>query len=100
MVDINPCVEGLDVLAIDIQDIEVCSYTCLGCLRDVMETCFKNGVEVVVLDRPNPLSGLKVTGSIVDCNMRSYVALFPILYVSVPDDWLTNQVQSRRKSVG
>ena len=31
-------------------------------MRYAMEACFENGVEVVILDRPNPLGGLKVDG--------------------------------------
>jgi uncharacterized protein YbbC (DUF1343 family) len=46
-----------------------------------MEACFENGVEVVVLDRPNPLGGLKVDGPPLDRQWRSYVGAFHVPYV-------------------
>ncbi|MDP4879059.1 MAG: DUF1343 domain-containing protein, partial [Opitutales bacterium] len=65
--------EGLDALVIDLQDLGVRSYTYVSCMRYAMEACFENGVEVVVLDRPNPLGGLKVDGPPLDREWRSYV---------------------------
>ncbi|MEC7609711.1 MAG: DUF1343 domain-containing protein, partial [Verrucomicrobiota bacterium] len=64
---------GLDALVIDLQDIGVRSYTYVSCMLRAMESCFKNGVEVIVLDRPNPLGGLKVDGPLLDKKLRSYV---------------------------
>ena len=43
---------GLDCLVIDLQDVGVRCYTYISCMRYVMEACFEEGVEVVVLDRP------------------------------------------------
>ena len=57
---------GLDALVIDLQDIGVRSYTFNVTMRDALEACFERGVEVVVLDRPNPLGGLKVDGPLLD----------------------------------
>lgn len=73
--------KGMDVLVVDLQDIGVRSYTYIGCLRYVMEACFENGVEVMILDRPNPLGGLKVDGPLVDKDLLSYVGPFPTPYV-------------------
>ena len=72
---------GLDALVIDLQDIGVRSYTYVSCMRYAMEACFENGVEVVVLDRPNPLGGLKVEGPPLDRQWRSYVGAFHVPYV-------------------
>lgn len=72
---------GLDVMVIDLQDIGVRSYTYVSCMRLAMEACFRNGVEVVVLDRPNPLGGLKVDGPIMEKQLRSYVGAFMVPYV-------------------
>ena len=72
---------GLDALVIDLQDIGVRSYTYVSCMRYAMEACFENGVEVVVLDRPNPLGGLKVDGPPLDRQWRSYVGAFHVPYV-------------------
>ena len=52
--------KALDAVVIDLQDIGSRSYTYISWMRYTMEACFENGVEVIVLDRPNPLGGLKV----------------------------------------
>ena len=41
----------------------------------------ENGVEVVILDRLNPLGGLKVDGPLLDREWRSYVGAFQVPYV-------------------
>lgn len=69
--------KGLDALVIDLQDIGVRSYTFNVVLRYAMEACFQNGVEVIVLDRPNPLGGLKVDGPPLDPENMSGVGAFP-----------------------
>lgn len=71
----------IDVLVIDLQDIGVRSYTYVSAMRYAMEACFEAGVEVVVLDRPNPLGGLKVDGPMLDQGLESYVGSFPVPYV-------------------
>lgn len=72
---------GLDALVIDLQDIGVRSYTYVSCMRYAMEACFENGVEVVILDRPNPLGGLKADGPPLNDRWRSYVGAFNVPYV-------------------
>ena len=54
--------EGIDVMVYDIQDVGTRSYTFISSLGLVMRACAKKGIEVMVLDRPNPLGGLKVEG--------------------------------------
>lgn len=73
--------KGIDALVIDLQDIGSRSYTFISCLRWTMEACFENGVEVIVLDRPNPLGGLKVDGPSLDPEWVSYVGAFRVPYV-------------------
>jgi uncharacterized protein YbbC (DUF1343 family) len=78
----NPAMlAGLDALVIDLQDVGVRSYTYVSCMRYAMEACFEMGVEVVILDRPNPLGGLKVDGPPLDREWRSYVGAFHVPYV-------------------
>lgn len=72
---------GLDALVVDLQDVGSRSYTYISCMRYAMEACFENGVEVIVLDRPNPLGGLKVDGPPLDAQWSSYVGAFPVPYV-------------------
>ncbi len=71
----------IDVMVIDLQDIGSRSYTFISAMREALEACFNAGVEVIVLDRPNPLGGRKVDGPNVDPAWRSYVGAFPIPYV-------------------
>ena len=71
----------IDSLVVDLQDVGVRCYTYISCMRYVMEACFAAGVEVVVLDRPNPLGGLKVAGPSMDQECMSYVGAFQIPFV-------------------
>lgn len=74
--------KNIDVMVYDIQDIGCRSYTFISTLGKVMEACAENGVELVVLDRPNPLGGNKVEGPAkVDADCRSFVSRFDIPYV-------------------
>jgi uncharacterized protein YbbC (DUF1343 family) len=72
---------GIDVLVVDLQDVGARSYTYVSCMRYAMEACFEQNVEVVVLDRPNPLGGLKVSGPPLEARWMSYVGAFPVPYV-------------------
>ena len=72
---------GLDALVIDLQDLGVRSYTFISCMRLAIEACFENNVEVVVLDRPNPIGGLKVDGPPMENRWMSYVGAYRIPYV-------------------
>lgn len=69
----------LDVLVYDIQDIGCRSYTFATTLFYVMEEAAKAGIEVVVLDRPNPMGGKFFDGPMLDASARSFVG-----YVNVP----------------
>ncbi|MDP0501096.1 MAG: DUF1343 domain-containing protein [Verrucomicrobiota bacterium JB022] len=73
--------DRIDVMVIDLQDLGVRSYTYVSAMRYTMEACFEAGTEVVVLDRPNPLGGLKVDGPMLDKGLESYVGAFPVPYV-------------------
>jgi uncharacterized protein YbbC (DUF1343 family) len=72
---------GIDALVIDLQDIGSRGYTFVSAMKTCMEGCFENGVEVIVLDRPNPLGGLKVDGPMLDPQWTSYVGEFRVPYV-------------------
>ncbi|MBT3667142.1 MAG: DUF1343 domain-containing protein [Opitutae bacterium] len=71
----------IDSLVIDLQDVGVRCYTYISCMRYAMEACFEGGVEVVVLDRPNPLGGMKVAGPPMDEACMSYVGAFQVPFV-------------------
>lgn len=71
----------VDAVVIDLQDIGVRSYTYLSTMIEVMEACAQIGRAVFVLDRPNPLGGVLVDGSVLDDSVRSFVGRLPIPYV-------------------
>lgn len=72
---------GLDALVYDIQDIGARSYTYISTMGLAMEACAENNLELIVLDRPNPIGGLKIEGGLVDNDFISFVSQFPIPYV-------------------
>lgn len=73
--------EGIDVMVYDIQDVGARSYTFISTLGLVMEACAAKGIEVVVLDRPNPLGGNKIEGCLVEQPFNSFVSQYRIPYV-------------------
>lgn len=73
--------EGIDVMVYDIQDVGVRSYTFISTLGLVMEACAEKDIEVMVLDRPNPLGGNKIEGCYVESDFFSFVSQYEIPYV-------------------
>lgn len=73
--------QGVDVVVYDIQDVGCRSYTFISSLGLMMEACAEQGIEVMVLDRPNPLGGLKVEGCLVESGCYSFISQFHIPYV-------------------
>jgi uncharacterized protein YbbC (DUF1343 family) len=75
--------KDIDALVIDLQDIGTRSYTFAAAMRWAMEGCFENNIEVIVLDRPNPLGGLKADGPPLDAQWArvNYVGAFRVPYV-------------------
>lgn len=72
---------NVDVLVYDIQDIGVRSYTYISTLGLAMESAAENNIEIIVLDRPNPLGGLRVEGNVVEDGFVSFVSRYKIPYV-------------------
>jgi uncharacterized protein YbbC (DUF1343 family) len=58
--------EGIDTLVYDIQDIGTRFYTYIATLGYAMEEAGRHGIRVVVLDRPNPITGTRVFGPLND----------------------------------
>ena len=70
--------EGLDALVFDIQDAGVRFYTYITTLGYAMEAAARKGIAVFVLDRPNPINGFSVEGPVLDTDLTSFVAYFPM----------------------
>lgn len=73
--------KGVDIMVYDIQDVGSRSYTFISTLGLVMRSCAELGIPVVVLDRPNPLGGLKVEGPLVREGFNSFVGQYRIPYI-------------------
>lgn len=72
---------GIDALVYDIQDIGSRSFTFISTMGLAMEAAAENGIELIVLDRPNPLGGLHVEGNVVEDDCVSFVSQFRIPYI-------------------
>jgi uncharacterized protein YbbC (DUF1343 family) len=66
---------GLDALVVDLQDIGSRYYTFVWTAVLCARACAEAGVELVVLDRPNPLDGVTVEGAPQLPGLRSFVGL-------------------------
>ncbi len=64
---------GVDLLVFDIQDIGCRFYTYISTMGLAMEAAAESGKEFVVLDRPNPIGGLRVAGPLLDRGKESFV---------------------------
>lgn len=73
--------KDIDVLVYDIQDIGCRSFTYISTMGLAMEAAAENNIEFVVLDRPNPLGGLKVEGNLAEEGYISFVSQYPIPYL-------------------
>lgn len=73
--------KGIDVVVYDIQDVGTRSYTFISTLGLMMSSCAKLGIEVMVLDRPNPLGGEKVEGPYPREGFYSFVGQYRIPYI-------------------
>ena len=65
--------KGLDALVYDIQDAGVRFYTYETTMAYAMEAAAKAGIEFIVLDRPNPITGTRVEGPLMDAANTSFV---------------------------
>jgi uncharacterized protein YbbC (DUF1343 family) len=70
--------EGVDVLLFDIQDVGTRFYTYIYTMAYAMEAAAENDIQFVVLDRPNPISGEKVEGPVLNPEYSSFVGKYPI----------------------
>jgi uncharacterized protein YbbC (DUF1343 family)/CubicO group peptidase (beta-lactamase class C family) len=65
--------KNLDAVVYDIQDAGVPFYTYETVLGYFLEACAKAGKELIVLDRPNPITGIFLQGPVLDATKSTYV---------------------------
>jgi uncharacterized protein YbbC (DUF1343 family) len=70
--------EGIDTLVIDLQEVGSRYYTFNWTTALCLKACAEFGVEVMVLDRPNPIGGTHVEGTVLTTPYASFVGLHPL----------------------
>jgi len=68
---------NIDALVYDIQDVGVRFYTFETTMAFAMEAAAKAGIPYYVLDRPNPINGVRVEGPLMDAANKSFVGYMP-----------------------
>ena len=68
----------VDVLFFDLQDVGVRFYTYTATLGLTLESCAENYVPLIVLDRPNPITGNIVEGAVLAPALQSFVGHGPL----------------------
>jgi uncharacterized protein YbbC (DUF1343 family) len=71
-------IRSVDTIVIDLQDVGSRYYTFIWTMALVMRAAGKSDVEVIVLDRPNPLGGTRLEGNVMDPAFASFVGLYPL----------------------
>ena len=71
--------EGVDTLVVDLQDVGARFYTYAATMAYAMEAAAERGLRVVVLDRPNPITGEAVEGPPLDAGELGFTG-----YLSLP----------------
>lgn len=71
--------KSIDVMVFDLQDVGTRVYTYIATMAYAMQACAKAGIPFIVLDRPNPINGLTMEGSIIEYpQYSSFIGLYPI----------------------
>jgi len=70
--------EGLDALVFDIQDVGARYYTYMWTMALALQAAAENNLRMVVLDRPNPIGGVRMDGNVLDTAFATFVGLYPV----------------------
>ena len=70
--------ENIDILIIDLFDVGARYYTYIWTAALCMEACAQSNIEIIVLDRPNPIGGEMIEGPVLSQNLSSFVGLYPL----------------------
>lgn len=68
----------VDVLVFDMQDVGARFYTFISTLAHVMRAAAHKELEMIVLDRPNPINGAQIEGPLVDDGLYSFISEIPV----------------------
>jgi len=70
--------KDIDVMVIDMQDVGSRYYTFIWTMALCMEACLEQGKSIVILDRPNPITGVLTEGAVLNMAYASFVGLYPL----------------------
>ena len=95
----------VDIMVYDLQDVGCRFYTNINALARLMEACYENNKELLILDRPNP-NGYFIDGPVLDMKLKSGIGMFPIPITHCMtigelagmyngEGWLTNRVKCK-----
>ncbi len=79
--EIKQYLKNIDVIIYDIQDVGSRPYTYISTMGEAMNLAAENNIEFIVLDRPNPLGGIRIEGNIPEKNFYSFISKYPIPYI-------------------
>lgn len=69
---------GVDALVFDIQDVGARFYTYIASMAYALEASAAHRIPFFVLDRPNPITGTRVEGPVLDPGNKSFIGYFPM----------------------
>ena len=67
---------GIDTVVIDLQDIGTRFYTYMTTMAYLLEAAAKQKIQVTVLDRPNPINGVRIEGPLLDEKFIGFTGYF------------------------
>jgi uncharacterized protein YbbC (DUF1343 family) len=70
--------DAIDVLVFDVQDVGARYYTYAATMALCMRAARRAGKRVVVLDRPNPIGGIRIEGGGLEPGLENFCGLYPI----------------------
>lgn len=70
--------KGLEVLVFDVQDAGARFYTYMSTMGLSMAAAARQGIEFLVLDRPNPITARAVAGPVLDADLKGFTGYFPM----------------------
>ncbi|ACF11647.1 conserved hypothetical protein [Chlorobaculum parvum NCIB 8327] len=71
----------IDVLVFDLQDAGVRCFTYISTMKLAMEACRDAGIVFMVLDRPNPIAPMPVSGFVLDPDYESFVGAAELPFI-------------------
>lgn len=70
--------DGVEELVVDLQDVGARYYTFVWTMSLCMKACEPLGIPVTILDRPNPIGGEQVEGTVLQSGFESFVGQYSI----------------------